>query len=210
MLRYQTLALAVSAFALGVAIDRASLQIGESPAAPAAQGSFTLRNHPPVGERTLDDAVRTTVSLQAVAPHESMPTLRSLDAATTSGDPLVRADALRRERKFPEAVAAYRGVVATGHMTADAWADFADALASANSSFQGEAIAAIDHALALDPRHAKALWLKASYQHEQHHYDDAARTWKTLLAVVPPGSSDARIIQANLSEATRLAATGRG
>lgn len=210
MLRYQTLALTVSAFALGVAIDRVSLHFDPSHAAPASQGSFAVRNHPPIGERTLDDAVRTTVSMQAVSPQGSMPAVRAIDAAVASRDPLVRADALRRERKFTEAIAAYRGVVATGHMTADAWADFADALASANSSFQGEAIAAINHALALDARHAKALWLKASYQHEQHRYDDAARTWKTLLAVVPPGSSDARIVQANLSEATRLAGTGRG
>jgi cytochrome c-type biogenesis protein CcmH len=92
-------------------------------------------------------------------------------------------------------------------MTADAWADFADALASSNpsGSLRGEPAKAIDRALALDPKHAKALWLKASLAHEERRYQDALVAWQQLLALVPPGSSDARIIQANIDEDRRLA-----
>jgi len=99
----------------------------------------------------------------------------------------------------------YRRGVAAGSMTADAWADYADALASTTTSLRGEPAQAIAKALELEPRHAKALWLKASLEHEERHYTDAVRTWETLLALVPQGSSDANIIRANIVEATRLA-----
>ena len=50
---------------------------------------------------------------------------------------------------------------------------------------------------------------RASLEHEEHHYHDAVSTWGNLLAVVPANSSDARIIEANIAEASRLAA-GQG
>jgi cytochrome c-type biogenesis protein CcmH/NrfG len=90
-------------------------------------------------------------------------------------------------------------------MTADAWADYADAQASVSGKLAGEPARAIAAALAADPTHAKALWLQASLAHEEHRYGDALGTWRQLLAVVPPGSSDARIVTANIDEATRLA-----
>jgi cytochrome c-type biogenesis protein CcmH len=90
-------------------------------------------------------------------------------------------------------------------MTADSWADYADAQASLAGRLDGEPEKAITRALQLDPQHPKALWLKASLAHEQHRYKEALATWRQLLAVVPPGSSDARIVSANIAEATRLA-----
>lgn len=92
-------------------------------------------------------------------------------------------------------------------MNADSWADYADALASAGSSLKGAPADALAKALALEPQHPKALWLKASLEHEEHRYRDAVSTWRNLLAVVPTGTSDARIIEANIAEATRLAAS---
>jgi cytochrome c-type biogenesis protein CcmH len=90
-------------------------------------------------------------------------------------------------------------------MSADSWADYADAQASLAGRLDGEPEKAIARALQLDPQHPKALWLKASLAHEQHRYKEALATWRLLLAVVPPGSSDARIVAANIAEATRLA-----
>jgi cytochrome c-type biogenesis protein CcmH/NrfG len=118
---------------------------------------------------------------------------------------IAQADALRQQRKFDDAIIMYRRIVASGDMTADAWADYADALASSTSSLRGEPARALAEALELEPRHAKALWLKASLEHEEQHYADAVHTWKTLLALVPQDSSDANIIRANIAEATRLA-----
>jgi cytochrome c-type biogenesis protein CcmH/NrfG len=50
-----------------------------------------------------------------------------------------------------------------------------------------------------------AWWLRASLQLQQRNYAAAAKTWQTVLALVPPKSSDARIIRANLEEAKALA-----
>ena len=130
-------------------------------------------------------------------------------ARARSTDLIAQADDLRRQRRFKEAAEAYRHAAASGRMNADSWADYADALASAGSSLKGAPADALAQALALDPRHPKALWLKASLEHEEHHYHDAVSTWRNLLAVVPANSSDARIIEANIAEASRLA-SGQG
>jgi len=117
---------------------------------------------------------------------------------------LARAEDHRRKREFAQACALYAAVVARGGMTADGWADYADAQASVNGRLAGEPARYIAAALGLDPQHAKALWLQASLAHEERRYSDALATWRRLQAVVPPDSSDARIVEANIVEAARL------
>ena len=121
-------------------------------------------------------------------------------------DLLARAEEHRRKREFQQACALYAAVAAQGGMTADTWADYADAQGSASGRLTGAPAHAIEAALLLEPGHAKALWLKASLAHEERRYADALTTWRQLQALVPPGSSDAKIIQANIAEASRLAA----
>ena len=112
----------------------------------------------------------------------------------------------RHQRKFPEARSAYDRVIAMKAMTADAWADYADVLATlGGGSLAGEPARAIDRALALDAHHTKALWLKASLAHEQHRYRDSLAVWKELRATLPPNSPDVAIIEANIAEAATLA-----
>jgi cytochrome c-type biogenesis protein CcmH len=118
----------------------------------------------------------------------------------------MRAEALRAQRDFPAARAAYEQVIALKAMTAQSWADYADTLASATGgALTGAAGSAIDSALALDPANAKALWLKASQAHDERKYSEALGWWKKLRAVLPPDSSDLRIIDGNIAEDTRLA-----
>jgi cytochrome c-type biogenesis protein CcmH/NrfG len=126
-------------------------------------------------------------------------------APDAAGTLVATAERHRQKREFEQACAAYAKAATLGEMTADSWADYADAQASLAGSLAGAPEKAIERALELDPRHAKALWLKASLAHEQHRYTDALATWRQLLAVVQPGSSDARIIEANIAEAARLA-----
>src|SRR5512142_1399254 len=91
-------------------------------------------------------------------------------------------------------------------MSAQSWADYADVLGSlAGGSLAGEAGRAIDNALALDPNNAKALWLKASQANEQRRYAEALGWWKKLRAVLPAGSADAPMVDANIAEASSLA-----
>jgi len=143
----------------------------------------------------------------APAANASAAMMPGTSSRAVSPDLIGQADELRRQRKFNEAAETYRRAAAAGRMTADSWADYADALASAGSSLKGAPADALAKALALDPKHPKALWLKASLEHEEHRYRDAVGTWRNLLAVVPANSSDARIIEANIAEATRLAAS---
>jgi cytochrome c-type biogenesis protein CcmH len=122
----------------------------------------------------------------------------------------VLANGYRQQRQFGKARDAFAALIKLDAMDADAWADYADALASASGgSLRGEPAKALDRALALDANHAKALWLKASLAHEEHQFADALRYWKRLQAVLPRDSSDARIVAANIEEASRLLGEGQ-
>jgi cytochrome c-type biogenesis protein CcmH len=147
--------------------------------------------HASVAQGSLSAAVRASARL--------------LPGTGEVADLLARAADHRRKREFAQACALYASVVARGGMTADGWADYADAQASVNGRLAGEPARYIAAALGLDPQHAKALWLQASLAHEERRYSDALATWRRLQAVVPPDSSDARIVEANIVEAARLA-----
>jgi cytochrome c-type biogenesis protein CcmH/NrfG len=163
------------------------------------------REHRTAPDGDLRDAVAASAMLLAGS---NRPTTggQALKATPSRAETLIaRAEKHRRDRQFEQACAAYAEAADLGAMTADNWADYADALASMAGHLAGEPEKALAQALALDPRHTKALWLKASLAYEQHRYDDALATWRQLLALVPPDSSDARIVEANIAEATRLA-----
>ena len=118
------------------------------------------------------------------------------------------ADELRRAHRYAEARDMYRKVVTAAPMDADAWADLGDATAAAAGDDLSAGSEAIDRALSLDPRHSKALWLKASLALQQKHYAAAVELWERLLAVLPADSNDARIVKANVAEAQAFAAGG--
>lgn len=111
----------------------------------------------------------------------------------------------RRAHDYPKANDAFGHLIQLKAMNADAWADYADVLASLNSgSLRGKPSQAIDSALRLQPSHPKALWLKASLAHEERRYGDALTAWRQLRAVLPPDSSDVRVVDANIAEALQL------
>ncbi|HET9271085.1 MAG TPA: tetratricopeptide repeat protein [Vicinamibacterales bacterium] len=121
----------------------------------------------------------------------------------------------RIQRKFAEAAAAYREAVEADPSDADAWADLADSAAAAAGKDLTAGRDAIERALAIDPHHLKALWLRASLELQEQRYPAAAATWRELRQLVAPGSADARVIEANIAEADALSRTvsvadGRG
>ena len=121
---------------------------------------------------------------------------------------LAKANKARVARHYDEARTAYEQLIKLDAMSADTWADFADVLASARQGshkLSGAPAEAIDKALALDPNHPKALWLKASLAYEEHRYADALRDWRQLRAAIGDNSPDTRIIDANIAEAQQLA-----
>jgi cytochrome c-type biogenesis protein CcmH len=89
---------------------------------------------------------------------------------------------------------------------AGTWADLADALAAAAGNDLTAGRDAIMHALEIDPKHRKALWLRASLELQEGRYATAAATWRELHPLVAAGSTDARVIAANIAEADALAA----
>lgn len=144
-------------------------------------------------------------SQRALSPGSQTATPAAADAT------LAAAEALRRKRDFPAAVAAFEDVIARGGMTADGWADYADALASrAGGRLAGAPSRAIEQALRLDPAHPKALWLAASLAMEEHRYARALELWGSLRRLVPDDSADAPVIEGNIAEARGLAAAGAG
>jgi hypothetical protein len=198
---------------LGLAFATAAFVFSGKVAVPAA----TRKVDPQQASASVEawHAGVTQGSLSA-AVHQSMGLLPGAGAAAGGPsaakapeghvrDLLARAEEHRRKREFTQACVLYAEVVARGAMTADAWADFADAQASVDGRIAGDPARYLAAALALDPQHPKALWLQASLAHEERRYADALATWRRLLAVVPPDSSDARIVEANIAEATRLA-----
>jgi cytochrome c-type biogenesis protein CcmH len=176
--------------------------VSASAGEPAVASGATWQHPAPSGD------LAAAVGVSAALLSGARPGVAAGPVAMGGGvqEMLARAEQHRRQREFDQACELYAAVAAQGGMTADAWADFADAQASVNGRLAGAPARAIEAALALEPRHAKALWLQASLAHEERRYTDALATWRRLLAVVPPGSTDAKIIESNIAEATRLAA----
>jgi cytochrome c-type biogenesis protein CcmH len=114
------------------------------------------------------------------------------------------AESYRRQHDSTKARGAFANLVRLKAMDADTWANYADVLASTSGSLRQSA-QAIENALRLDAAHPKALWLKASLAHEERRYADALVVWKQLRAALPPDSSDVRVIDANIAEASELA-----
>ena len=115
------------------------------------------------------------------------------------------AEALRVAGKYLEARDAYRQIATRRPQDADAWADAADCAAAAAGGDLEAGAVDMDRALAAQPAHAKALWLKASLELQRKHYGAAAALWQRLTVVLPPGSEDRRMVEANLEEAKALA-----
>jgi cytochrome c-type biogenesis protein CcmH len=81
-------------------------------------------------------------------------------------------------------------------------ADYADVLASnANGSFAGKPLQLINQALKLDPNNLMALWLSGTASYVAGNYKVAVQSWEKLAKQLPPGTEDARSIEASIADA---------
>jgi cytochrome c-type biogenesis protein CcmH len=88
-------------------------------------------------------------------------------------------------------------------------AERADLLAmSRGRRFEGEPDRLIEAALALEPRHVKALALAGTSAYAKGDFAAAAAHWRRLLEAVPPRGDLAREVEANVREAELRAASG--
>lgn len=81
-------------------------------------------------------------------------------------------------------------------------AEYADTLvALANGNFAGKPLQLINQALKLDPNNLLALWLSGTASFNNGDYKSAVQTWEKLAQQLPPGSEEARTIEASIAEA---------
>ena len=80
-------------------------------------------------------------------------------------------------------------------------ADYADvAAANAGGDFAGKPSRLIARALQADPRNPMALWLSGTAAMGAGRFDQALATWEGLMAQLPPGSEDARMLQSAIDD----------
>ncbi|HMH42363.1 MAG TPA: c-type cytochrome biogenesis protein CcmI [Pyrinomonadaceae bacterium] len=114
------------------------------------------------------------------------------------------------QERFADAASAYERLTALNGNDADAWADYAEALALANGqNLAGKPAEAIDRALKIDPKNQKALDLAGSAAFQANDYQKAIEYWQKLLASLPAGSEELQTITGQISKAKELAA-GKG
>jgi len=112
--------------------------------------------------------------------------------------------------RFSDAASAYQKLTALSANDADAWADYAEALALANSqNLAGKPTEAINRALQINPKHQKALDLSGSAAYQAGDYNKAIEQWQKLLKLLPPGSDELKTITDQISKTKELAA-GKG
>lgn len=80
-------------------------------------------------------------------------------------------------------------------------ASYADVVASNAGTLAGKPTELIDKALRVDPNHPMSLWLKGTAQFEQKNYPQAIATWERLVAMLQPGSDDARMLEGAINDA---------
>jgi cytochrome c-type biogenesis protein CcmH len=104
------------------------------------------------------------------------------------------------------AVDDYRRAVALRPNDPDLLADLADMLAATgNGGLDGEPIALVDRALAVDPDHVKALALKGSWAMTHRDFRTALGAWNQALKVAKPGDPIAQFLREKMDEMRQMA-----
>ena len=109
------------------------------------------------------------------------------------------------QERFADAAGAFEQLTKLNANDASSWADYAEALALANSqNLAGKPTEAINRALQIDPKHQKALDLAGSAAFQAADYEKAIEYWERLLKILPPGSEGLKQITEQISKAKAL------
>jgi cytochrome c-type biogenesis protein CcmH len=104
--------------------------------------------------------------------------------------------------RFDESAQAYAHVVTLVPNDPQVLADYADALGMAQGrSLAGKPYDLVKQALAIDPKHHKALALAGTAAFDANDYASAARYWQALADDLPAGSEDEAQVRAMVAEA---------
>ena len=150
-----------------------------------------------------------TAAPQAIGPAEIAAMVDKLAAKVKANpDDLEGLQMLARSymvlERFSEAADAFARLAERQPKDAQALADWADALGSAQgNSMTGEPAQLIARALTLDPDNVKALALGGTIAFERGDYREALQLWERMAARVDPQSEIGRNAQAMLDEARK-------
>jgi cytochrome c-type biogenesis protein CcmH len=112
--------------------------------------------------------------------------------------------------RFEQALPAYAKAVELVPSNAQILSDYADTVAATKGTANNpQSIALIDRALAIDPKHPKALALAGTVAFERADYVKAIADWQKIVDQLPPGNEFAERIQASIADA-RERATAAG
>ena len=112
------------------------------------------------------------------------------------------ARAYKAQNRLPEAEAAFLKAGKLLDTDPDLLTQFADLLAiRAGNQLEGRPLALVNKALALNPKHPIALMLAGTAAYRRADYVQAVAHWEKVLSVLPPGSSDAQQVQAEIAKA---------
>jgi cytochrome c-type biogenesis protein CcmH len=110
------------------------------------------------------------------------------------------------QERFADAAGAYEHLTSLNPKDADAWTNYAEALALANGqNLAGKPTEAINRALQIDPNNQKALDLAGSAAYQTGDYQKAMEQWQKLLKLLPAGSEELKTITAQISKAKEMA-----
>jgi cytochrome c-type biogenesis protein CcmH len=108
--------------------------------------------------------------------------------------------------RFSDAASAYEKLTALKSNDADAWADYAEALALANNqNLAGKPTEMLNRALQIDPKSQKALDLAGTAAYQVGDYAKAIDYWQKLLKLLPAGSQELQTVTSQITKAKQLA-----
>lgn len=109
--------------------------------------------------------------------------------------------AYKTQGRLPEAEDAFVKAGKQVETDPDLLAQYADLLAMRTGKLEGRPLALVNKALALNPKHPTALMLAGSAAYRRADYAQAVAHWEKVLTVLPPGSSDAKQVEAEIADA---------
>lgn len=113
-------------------------------------------------------------------------------------------------KRFKEALPAFEKATSLLPKDPHLLADYADAITMNNGGqFDERAEALISKALAIDPKHIKALMLRATLEFSRKHYAKAIEIWEKILAMPDLDAETRKLASSSIEEARNMAKSGK-
>ena len=191
------LAVAIAGYALTGSPSMTGFGIASKPAPPDAAAALAP---PPAASDAAGDPRQT--GLQQIAAMVDSLAARMKERPDDGEGWTMLARSYTVLGRFAEAIPAYAKAVALQPADAGLLADYADAVAAQKGTVSNpESLALVDRALALDPKHPKALALAGTAAYDRGDFAGAVTRWQKIADTLPPNSELLTQVQASIAEA---------